>query len=309
MKTASLILSCIMITVLTAFKTQAKDLPGSNPANISPTATPVNGVLKGVVEVGATGFSFFVIRVDEKKNWELVAREYGLSKAFENKTNLDSALIKLKDYINVKMFKKYKVPSKNIHFVVSSGAQRATQVQLLIMKLNKIGYVVNAVTSEEEGQYALAATLPKQYYNSGFVVDMGSSNTKITYFENGNSTATGKETVGAKYAEKNKPDDAAYKDAFSVASNVPVANRQRCYIIGGVPFELANSHRNGEEAYTTLKKPSEYDYNKIGTDDKDKIKVKSGLNIYRAIADATQCPEFVFFWDSSFSIGFLLSLK
>jgi hypothetical protein len=37
-------------------------------------------------------------------------------------------------------------------------------------------------------------------------------------------------------------------------------------------------------------------------------KDKAGLNIYKAIADATDCKTFVFDWDANFSIGFLLEL-
>jgi len=38
-------------------------------------------------------------------------------------------------------------------------------------------------------------------------------------------------------------------------------------------------------------------------------KMASGLNIYKAIADATQTDTFVFDWDANFTIGFLLSLN
>src|SRR4051812_50196148 len=33
---------------------------------------PVNGALKGVVEVGAAGFNSFVINMDNQKRWEIV---------------------------------------------------------------------------------------------------------------------------------------------------------------------------------------------------------------------------------------------
>ncbi len=35
----------------------------------------------------------------------------------------------------------------------------------------------------------------------------------------------------------------------------------------------------------------------------------AGLNIYKAIAEATNTDTFVFDWDANFTIGFLLSLK
>ncbi len=43
---------------------------GGNEREFNYTAgKPVNGTLKGVVELGATGFNSFVINMDSKKNW------------------------------------------------------------------------------------------------------------------------------------------------------------------------------------------------------------------------------------------------
>jgi hypothetical protein len=81
---------------------------------------------------------------------------------------------------------------------------------------------------------------------------------------------------------------------------VPENKRNVCFIIGGVPFTLAKQHRNGEERFTVLNSPDKYK-----PEDK---KMASGLNIYKAINDATKCDTFVFDWDTNFTIGFLLSL-
>ena len=40
----------------------------------------------------------------------------------------------------------------------------------------------------------------------------------------------------------------------------------------------------------------------------ENAKSKAGINIYKAIADATGTNQFVFDWDANFTIGFLLSL-
>ena len=37
--------------------------------------------------------------------------------------------------------------------------------------------------------------------------------------------------------------------------------------------------------------------------------MKAGLNIYKAILDATGVKQVVFDWDANFTIGFLLGLK
>jgi hypothetical protein len=38
-------------------------------------------------------------------------------------------------------------------------------------------------------------------------------------------------------------------------------------------------------------------------------KMAAGLNIYKALVDATNTDTFVFDWDANFTIGFLLSLN
>jgi hypothetical protein len=76
-------------------------------------------------------------------------------------------------------------------------------------------------------------------------------------------------------------DEEVYNAVKAKASQVPAGKREVCFIIGGVPFELANRHRQGDERYTVLKAPADYSG--------DKPKIKSGLNIYKAIVDATSC--------------------
>lgn len=38
---------------------------------------PVNGTLRGVVEVGATGFNSFVINMDKERRWEIISKDLG----------------------------------------------------------------------------------------------------------------------------------------------------------------------------------------------------------------------------------------
>ena len=44
---------------------------------------PVNGTLRGVVELGATGFNSFVINMDGQKRWEILSKDFGESLAYE----------------------------------------------------------------------------------------------------------------------------------------------------------------------------------------------------------------------------------
>lgn len=263
--------------------------------NYTPTP-PVNGKLKGVVELGATGFNSFIIRIDNLKNWKLEKSEFGNSLVMENMATDEDIRSGLKKYIGDMLA--FGVGGKDIHFVVSSGAQKAESTQKITKALKVLGYVVNTVTPEEEGKLALKATLPRAFDQRAFVVDMGSGNTKISWIQNGQVGAL--ETHGSKYYQNNTDAAKVYQDAVAKAKQVPQNLRETCFIIGGIPFELAKQTRNGKERFTVLKAPDAY---KI-----DGEKQKAGINIYKAIADGTNCKQFVFDWDANFTIGFLLGL-
>lgn len=257
---------------------------------------PVNGEYKGVVEVGASGFNSFVVNIDKEKRWEIISKDFGKSFVYEGMASTADIRTGLKDYIGA-MFDKG-VKSRNIHFVISSGAQKEPKTAIISSELKKMGYVVNLVTAEQEGKLALKCVLPAAYYDNSFVVDIGSGNTKISWMSGDIQSA---EAPGAKYYEKDMKDEAVYAQVKAVAEKIPVSKREICFIIGGVPFELAKQTRKGEERFTVLNDPDQYST--------DKIKVKSGVNIYKAIKDVTKCDTFVFDWDANFTIGFLLSIK
>ena len=256
---------------------------------------PINGTLKGVVELGATGFNSFVVRIDGSKNWKLEKADYGASLVYENMATDDDIRAGLKNYIAEMLA--FGVSGKNIHFVISSGAKKAEVTGKIISNLKGMGYVVNEVTPQQEGKLALNCVLPKAYQNKAFVVDIGSGNTKISWM-NGGST-TGLEAPGSKFFEKMSA-DVALPQVREQAAKIPSTNSQTCFIIGGIPFELAKQSRNGKERYTVLKAPDSYTA--------QGEKQKSGLGIYKTIREETGCTEFVFDWDANFTIGFLLGL-
>ena len=99
------------------------------------------------------------------------------------------------------------------------------------------------------------------------------------------------ESHGSKYFQRGLGDDQVYKDVRKVLSQIPESNKANCFIIGGIPFELAKQVRNGKERYTVLKAPQDYTANGE--------KQKAGLNIYKALADETGCKTFIFDWDDS----------
>jgi hypothetical protein len=258
---------------------------------------PENGKLKGVVEVGATGFNSFVINMDNQKRWEIISKDFGESLAYEGLATTDDIRAGLKKYL-ASMFEKG-VSKNDMHFVISSGAQKEPKTAIISNELKKMGYVVNLVTAEQEGKLAFKATVPPSFQDNSFLVDIGSGNTKISWQEGGNLKSI--EVPGAKYYEKGMSNDDVYTQVKTKAGTIPEGKRNVCFILGGVPFTLAKQSRNDEERFTVLKDPGSYTA-------KDK-KMEAGLNIYKAITDATKCDTFVFDWDSNFTIGFLLSLK
>ncbi|MEO6037448.1 MAG: hypothetical protein ABIQ93_03475 [Saprospiraceae bacterium] len=268
--------------------------PNFTPATFNYTAPePANGKLKGVVEMGATGFNSFIIRMDAQKNWKLEKADFGTSLVYEKLASEDDIKNGLKAYIANML--SYGVGPKDIHFVISSGAKKVDVTSKIAAMLKGMSYYVNEVTPEQEAKLALKSVLPREYGNKAFVVDIGSGNTKISWLPNGAIEAS-----GAKYFQNNVSDETVYNELKGKASQVPTNMRSTCFIIGGVPYELAKQSRNGKERYTVLKAPAAYTA--------DGAKQKSGLNIYAAIADATGCKQFVFDWDANFTIGFLLNL-
>jgi hypothetical protein len=280
----------------TAPDTEASDTPGT--ASFSYTSpAPVDGKLKGVVELGASGFNSFIIKVDKEKRWSLEKSEFGNSLVTENMATDEDVRIGLKKYIGTML--DYGVSGKEIHFVVSSGAAKAEVTQKITKALKSLNYVVNQVTPEQEGQLGLKSVLPAEYDNKAFVVDIGSGNTKISWIEGGKSKSV--ESYGAKYFQDGTDDTKVYQEVSAKSKEIPADLRKTCFIIGGVPFEMAKEVRKGKERYTVLSAPLAY--SKLTN-----AKSKAGVNIYKAVTDATGCNQFVFDWDSNFTIGFLLSL-
>lgn len=272
---------------------------GKTGASFTPTSfnytapLPSGGRLKGVVELGATGFNSFIVKIDAQKNWKLEKAEFGVSLVKEGLATDEDVKSGLRRYISDMV--SFGVGARDIHFVVSSGASKEPIMPKIEAALKAMGYVVNVVTPEQEARYALKSALPPSFSSRAFVVDIGSGNTKVSWNPNGAI-----ELPGAKYYQNNLSPGAVYTEVKSKSNQVPSNLRQTCFIIGGVPYELAKQTRAGKERYTVLKAPADYKA--------DGAKQEAGLNIYSAIAEATGCKQYVFDWDANFTIGFLLGL-
>ncbi len=121
--------------------------------------------------------------MDAQKRWEIVSKDFGESLAYEGLATTDDIRAGLKKYLSA-MFDKG-VSSNNMHFVISSGAQKEPKTVTISNELKKMGYVVNNVTADQEAKYALRATVPPSFTDNSFLVDIGSGNTKISWDDGG----------------------------------------------------------------------------------------------------------------------------
>lgn len=261
---------------------------------------PINGKLLGVVELGAAGFNSFIINVDKDLNWEYIKKEYGTSLIVEGMTNTALVNQKLRDYINSIL--SFGLAKEDIYFVVSSGAAKEEITKIISNELENIGYTVNSVSVEQEGAYALKSVVPKEYINTSFIVDIGSGNTKISYF-NENGTPVILETHGAKYYQKGIEDITVFEDVKKETAKIPLIKKSRCFMIGGVPTELARLIKKEEKKYTILNSDPEK-FNSITVNGGKKL--QSGFNIYKAIKQESMANYIIYDADGNFTVGFLL---
>jgi len=268
----------------------------ARPAFNYPVPKPVGGKVRGVIELGASGFNSFVVRTDAQRNWELQKAEFDNSLLMENLASDEEIRRGLRAYIANML--DYGVGGKDIHFVVSSGALKMPAAHRISKELSQMGYVVNRMTPEKEAALGLSVAMPPPFAKRAFVVDIGSGGTEISWLADGKAQSV--TTFGSKYYEYGADNEVVANDVKAKAQQVPAELRQTCFIIGGVPYEMAKQVRQGKERYTVLSAPEAYQF--------DKAKTKAGLVIYRSLVEATGCKQFVFDWDANFTIGYLLSL-
>ena len=257
--------------------------------------------LKGVVELGATGFNLFIISLDSTKTWQLKHKEFGMSLIAESLTTVKGVEATLKAY-NEKA-KSLGVTSENIHFVVSSGALKEEITKQINSALEGLGYTVNEVSAEKEATLVLKTVIPNSFNKTAHVVDIGSRNTKISFVKD--STIVTNETHGAKYFQKQLQDSIVYKEVKKSLQMIPSTKREQCFIIGGIAYQMAKEYRKENERYTLLSKNVDTYKNILAFSSR---KNTAGLNIFKAILDETHSETIIFDWDANFSIGFLLEL-
>jgi hypothetical protein len=255
---------------------------------------PVGGKLKGIVEVGASGFNAFTVRIDSQGRYAVKDKKFGASLAIEGNTSLEEVKLQLRNYLAAMS---NDVGGKDLHFVISSGALMEPKVQKIALGLRNLGYVVNQVTPAQEGTYAFMAAMHPDYVERAFVVDVGSGNTKISWL-----TPSGIKTLeaaGSKYFQKGITHEAVFADVQAKANQIPANLREFCFIIGGGPNDLAKQGTSTGRYYP-LSTLDSY----TATSEK----AQATVNILKAIQGATN-TKYVFDDSAFFPVGLLISLK
>lgn len=257
---------------------------------------PINGVLKGVILLGGAGFDSFIVLLDSANNWTLEKATYGESNVLENKASLENVKQGLENYI--KTFIEAGIDVSNIHFLISSTAVNNDSLKPLMSALKEIGYLINEVTPAKEAAYGYLSTMPKGWENEGYVLDMGSGNTKISWMESEEIKSV--TVYGSKYHLLEVTEEEVLKDLDAKIEEIPNSLRDKCFLIGGAPYQLAKASDEYSDRYTVLKDLNEYSF-------LEDQKAQNGLKILKHIQESTGTREFIFDWNSNFSIGFLIA--
>jgi len=254
--------------------------------------------LRGVIELGAVGFNAYLLRVDQQRHWHLERAAFNQSYIIKNMATGEQIERGVRLY--AQQLLNAGVARPDLHVVISSGAAQAQVTAGLARQLQAASYQVTTVTPEQEGSYDLAAVLPPELAAGAFVVDLGSGNTKICWLDAQGQPHTAL-TYGARYHESvvlQTP--AVLADVRAKAGQVPVGQRRRCFLMGGTAYELARPLRRGTERYTVLTGAA---WQLPAADGPP----PAGLLLLRALAEATGCQQFIFDWDASFAVGYLLA--
>ena len=256
---------------------------------------PENGTLMAAIEIGSLGLNYFIVSIDTEDNWKLIDEKYSRSNLIFNEraTQLIDEILGFKEEIESKG-----VDTDRIHIVGSSSATDLSNMDALKSELAKEGLVLNTISAGMEANYALKASVPKEFTSEAFLVDIGSGNTKFSWV-NGSDTTTRK-SFGSKYYLSNTPDSLVFRKVRDIILDIPDKNRNLCFMIGGMPHRFAEHTNDKRGRYTILRSPSSYP--------KNGDVWSAGRVIYNAIY-LEPTYSFIFVWEANFVIGYLMTIN
>lgn len=257
---------------------------------------PVDGELKAVIELGALGLNYFIIEVDDQARWSLEKQIFGRSNIVYGETSIDEIIDNILSFQSEILG--YGVQKNNIHVVVSSSAIES-KISNLEQQLSDLSMTTKTVNPDEEAKYAMIATIPKEFIDESFMVDVGSGNTKLSWVNLGDTSTI--EIHGSKYFLSEVQDTTVFREVRDAILQIPESNRNLCFMLGGIIYEFVKEEiQQTDQRYHVLKAPGSYPTNNE--------KLKAGNVIYNGLHLA---PTYSYIFDnhSNFSIGYLVSLK
>jgi hypothetical protein len=256
---------------------------------------PINGKLYAAIEIGSAGLNYFIVNMDKQNRWELVQAGFGESDLIEKTTDIEAVFLKIESY--KRKIIKSGVPKNDIYVIASSSAIELRKIEDIRSRLELSGIKLRTVNAEQEGYFDLLATVPKEFVEESFLVDIGSGNTKVTWITEIDTFSI--ETFGSKYYINDLHDTTAFRVVRDLLLQIPIKNRNLCFMLGGIPYEFAavTGKKNGR--YTILQRPGKYS--------PSSKKGKAGKIIYSAFY-LEPTYSYIFDWDANFSIGYLISL-
>lgn len=259
-------------------------------------SVPIKGQLYAAIELGALGLNYFVAEIDSQNRWALRSSSYGRSNIiFGVDTSID-ILTKISDFRNEILRKGVK--STNIHIIASSSAVESDVIEELKAELSKLNLGLEYISAKAEGQYALAATIPKEFLDESFLVDIGSGNTKLSWVENNDTLSI--DIHGSKYFLSDVHDTTVFREVRDALLEIPERNRNLCFMLGGMIYEFVKYEIDRSDSrYFVLKSPGDYP--------SDNEKLKAANVIYNALY-LEPTYSYIFDSESNFSIGYLLNL-
>lgn len=253
----------------------------------------------GIIELGSTGFNAFIVQMDQLDHWRLEKAIYSQSFVTEGKITINHVFNTIQSYKDSMI--SFGVSTNEINLVASSSATKDPEVGEILDQLRSMNIGVINVSTEQEGKYALKATIPRELMSNSYLVDIGSGNTKVCWVEN-NETKT-LETYGSKYYTQGIRHIDAHKAVKETIASIPEANQALCFVIGGAAYKLASitdSLRAPDQRYTILEDPDQYIFEEEAN--------LAAVNLYRAIW-SEKTISYVFDWDTNFSIGVLAEVN
>lgn len=263
-----------------------------------------DAVTVGIVQLAPSGLYKYIFDSDGT-NHHLIEKELQTELINEGfPPTVEELNSKLTKYIGQMMNRKGKSVTDNryVQFVTTSGAMKNEKIAKSVEQLEKNKYTVTRTTVEEEGRYALDATLTKAQRDDSFVIDLTPSFTRLSWYDNGKP-----KTIllpGSKYYQKitvdgvDKPpltDEEVRAETLSKLRELPQKNRQNGVIIWAAA--------DGSDGSKGLKKDnSRYAFleDTYSTDDK---LLTSGLNILYTVQGELKASMY-FDWETSYVIGF-----